>query len=86
MFNDISIMMYHFNIQWIVSVKITNHWIILFFKIHLDANQFLQENNDEDTSITQSSNVEHEQDENDQTSMSIVYKKRVRTKFSQEQV
>jgi hypothetical protein len=55
-------------------------------KIYLDANQFLEENNDEDTSITQSSNVEHEQDENEQTSMSIVYKKRVRTKFSQEQV
>jgi len=69
-----------------VSVTIKNHCIILFLKIYLDANQFLEENNDEDTSITQSSNVEHEQDENEQTSMSIVYKKRVRTKFSQEQV
>ncbi len=37
----------------------------------------------ENTSI---SNIEHDQDENEQFPMPIIYKKRVRTKFSQEQV
>lgn len=48
--------------------------------IYIDGDQNFQfENN----SLT---NIDHEQDENDQISMPIIYKKRVRTKFTQEQV
>ena len=60
--------------------------LLFYFSKYLDANQFLQQDKDEDTSVNPSSNVEYEQDENEQISMSIAYKKRVRTKFSQEQV
>lgn len=45
--------------------------------------QYFPTSNDENTS---SPIAEHEQDDNDQMPMPIVYKKRVRTKFTQEQV
>ncbi|CAF3703645.1 unnamed protein product [Rotaria sordida] len=50
------------------------------------SDQFLQQNSNEDISMIQSSNIEHEQNENEQTSMPIIYKKRVRTKFTEEQL
>ncbi|CAF2335664.1 unnamed protein product [Rotaria sp. Silwood2] len=50
------------------------------------SDQFLQQNNNEDISIVQSSNIEHEQNENEQLSMPMIYRKRIRTKFSPEQL
>ena len=47
-----------------------------------DLDQNLPQPSDEDTL----SHVEHEQDENEQMPMPIVYKKRARVKFTQEQV
>jgi hypothetical protein len=47
-----------------------------------DPDQILQQNSDVDVSL----NIENEQDENDEIPMPIVYKKRGRIKFTQEQV
>jgi len=46
------------------------------------TDQILQQNSDGEISL----NIEHEQDENDQIPMPIVYKKRGRIKFTQEQL
>ncbi|CAF0779875.1 unnamed protein product [Rotaria sp. Silwood1] len=50
------------------------------------SDRFIQQNCNEDISMIQSSNIEHEQNENEQLSMPMIYKKRIRTKFSQEQL
>jgi hypothetical protein len=50
---------------------------------NFDGDQIFQENTHSDTSP---SNNEHEQNENEPISMPIIYKKRIRTKFNQEQV
>ncbi|CAF2033845.1 unnamed protein product [Rotaria magnacalcarata] len=52
------------------------------------SNRFIQENYNGDVSLTQSSNTDYEQNENDNEpiSMPIMYKKRVRTKFNPEQL
>jgi hypothetical protein len=54
--------------------------ILIFFTKDIDP--ILQSNSDGEGSL----HIEHEQDENDQMPMPVVYKKRARIKFTQEQV
>lgn len=77
---------FHFIIQLIVSKsKLSLKWSFILF-VYLDANQFLHQSiSEEDTSLVQS-NIEQDENENESTPMPIVYKKRARIKFNQEQV
>ncbi len=74
---------YHFNIQPIVRDFIRIIWSyiwIYFIKDNIDS--IPQSNSDGEGSL----HIDHEQDENDQMPIPVVYKKRARIKFTQEQV
>lgn len=79
--NDLS---YLFSINCKIQ-NLTKDFAVMY-ENYLDSDQLNPENHDNNVSLAQSSNAEYEQDENDQLSMPIVYRKRVRTKFNREQV
>jgi len=80
-------------IEYNSNADIQQHMLLGMMKQHISNglpfqyttnynDSILQQNNDGDTSL----NIEHEQDENEQMPMPIVYKKRARIKFTEEQV